>query len=115
MEQLPAEEQQAIEQMADNMLTLWENFEGVWWEQNQKHIITTPQTQMAFNTVLNAVRNQVPGATNVNISNVLEQINGMQLGQDGPDYYRVIYRGNNPRLPRAEDFHNVLKPKGLRK
>ena len=113
LEQLPAEEQQAIEQMADNMLTLWEDFEGVWWKQNHKHVITTPQTQTAFNTVLKTVQTQVPGATNVNISNVLEQVNGMQLGQDGPDYYRVIYRGNNPRLPRAEDFHNVLETQGI--
>ncbi len=113
LEQLSADEQEAIEQMADNMLTLWEDFEGVWWKQNHKHIITTPQTQMAFNTVLKTVQTQVPGATNVNISNVLEQVNGMQLGQDGPDYYRVIYRGNNPRIPRAEDFHNVEEITGL--
>ncbi len=113
LEQLSAEEQQAIEQIADNMLTLWEDFEGVWWKQNHKHIITTPQTQMAFNTVLKTVQTQVPGAANVNISNVLEQVNGMQLGQDGPDYYRVIYRGDNPRIPRAEDFHNVLETQGI--
>ncbi len=113
LEQLPAEEQEAIEQMADNMLTLWEDFEGVWWQQNHKHIITTPQTQLAFNTVLSTVRNQVPGANNVNISNVLEQLSSMQLGQDGPDYYHVIYRGNNPRLPRAEDFHNVWETQGI--
>ena len=37
----------------------------------------------------------------------------MQLGQDGPGYYRVIYRGNNPRLPRAEDFHNVWESTGI--
>ena len=113
LEQLPKEEQQAIEQMADNMLTLWEDFEDVWWQQNQKHIIATPQTQLAFNTVLNTVRNQVPGANNINISNVLEQVNSMQLGKDGPDYYRVIYRGDNPRIPRAEDFHNVEEITGL--
>ena len=113
LEQLPKEEQEAIEQMADNMLTLWEDFEGVWWKQNHKHVITTPQTQVAFNTVLNAVRHQVPGANNVNISNVLEQVNSMQLGQDVPSYYRVIYRGNNPRIPRAEDFHNVEEIAGV--
>ncbi len=113
LEQLPAEEQEAIEQMADNILTLWEDFEGVWWKQNHKHVITTPQTQTAFNTVLKTVQTQVPGASNINISNVLEQVNGMQLGQDGPDYYRVIYRGNNPRIPRAEDFHNVLETQGI--
>ena len=110
---LPKEEQAAIEQIADNMLTLWEDFEGVWWQQNHKHIITTPQTQVAFNTVLKTVQTQVPGTGNVNISNVLEQVSSMQLGQDGPDYYRVIYRGNNPRLPRAEDFHNVLETQGI--
>ena len=112
-EALPTEEQKAIEQMADHMLTLWEDFEGVWWEQNHKHVIITPQTQIAFNTVLNAVRNQVPGANNVNISDTLEQVNGMQLGNDGPNYYRVIYRGDNPHLPRAEDFHNVLETQGI--
>lgn len=110
---LSDEEQQAIEKMADNMLTLWENFEEKWWQENQKHIITTPNTRVAFDTVLNAVRHQVPSATNVNISNVLEQVNGMQLGQDGQEYYRVIYRGNNPRIPRAEDFHNVEEIAGL--
>ncbi len=113
LEQLPAEEQQVIEQMADNILTLWEDFENAWWQQNQKYLITTPQTQTAFNTVLNTVRNQVPGAKNVNISNILEQVSSMQLGQDGPDYYRVIYRGNNPRIPRAEGFHNVQEITGL--
>ena len=113
LEQLSAEEQEAIEQMADNMLTLWEDFEGVWWEQNHKHVITTPQTQVAFNTVLKTVQTQVPGATNVNISNVLEQVNSMQLGEDKPSYYRVIYRGDNPRIPLAEDFHNVLETQGI--
>jgi len=63
--------------------------------------------------VLATVRNQVPGKTNVNISDVLEQVNGMQLGQDGLEYYRVIYRGDNPRIPRAEDFHNVREIPGL--
>ena len=108
--QLSTEEQTLIRRTEEYYEELWNNY-PTWFEENKQYIITTTQTQRAFD-ILN--REIQAGRWSEEISETLEVLQGANLGPDGfGSYIRIIYRGNSSFAPRAGDFHVVAEEPGL--
>ncbi|WP_428075645.1 hypothetical protein [Candidatus Avelusimicrobium luingense] len=84
-----------------------------WLLDNGNYMIPTPETTKAFESVRVAAAGN---GLNDEIYDILVTLNAMHLGySDKGRSVRVTYRGDNPTLPQAKDFHEVIEINGLTK
>ncbi len=98
-----------LQEVEKNYEELYENF-PVWVQANARYFVTTYNTVTAFNTLKRQAR--VDRMTDT-MSEILDTLNGMDLGPTEEGFNRVIFRGANPNNPKPTDFHLVSESVGI--
>ncbi len=84
-----------------------------WFEQNRRHFTTMSDTKLAMEAVLSAVQGGTPDD---NTYQVVRHLLQMTLGPlENGNLVQLFYRGKNPAIPQAQDFHQMIKIDGIRK
>lgn len=82
-----------------------------WLTRNQNYFMAMQGTNKAIEAIRVAMANGTVDDTMYEVMLWLRQMNlGMQ--EDG-SLVHAVYRGNNPMLPQAKDFHKIIKIQGM--
>ncbi|MBO7190839.1 MAG: hypothetical protein J6V32_01860 [Elusimicrobiaceae bacterium] len=104
-----AEEKQLFNQLKGNYEHAWDNY-PTWYNESKQYIVFTPQTQTAFKVI---DREVAAGRESDELMELVDMLQKKELGYSENAFNRLIYRGNQSLLPKAEDFHLVAEEQGV--